>query len=230
MKSILIIILLNLLISCSNDDHEANKNTNHENADHKSIQNETTAKSTTYKFSDEKLWKEWENMNVYKTPVKHFPSIEIMVNVFNDYSTEQGTFEVISVNPLHVQISPLISVQHDFPEIKNAIISRSIVYIVYHSFAFTKTNKFTVTILPKDFQVKNRVPVYTPVLKLEKTFTITRQQALEIVQKYVKVSSISELFITKSDKLHLLYQWTEPFKTNIYSNDPELIKFVNTNF
>jgi len=153
--------------------------------------------------------------------IKTFPSVEIMMIKFNDYLIEDGSFKVIQNNPLHIQLSPKIF-NSDPEDIIEAIINRGFLHGVYRSFAFTNIDNITITVVPIEGKLMERtsVPLYKKTLS--KTLSITRTEALRIIQTYIDISKISELFTTN-------YQPIRVYQAKIIYNDSELAKFVKLN-
>ncbi|MGM7876087.1 hypothetical protein [Yersinia enterocolitica] len=126
---------------------------------------------------------------VYADGPTKFPSVPDMVQQFNDFSTDNGTFKVISKKPLHIQLSPEV-----FPNDQKIVISeqteRAAIYGIYRSFIHTGVDKITVTAMPKIYS-KNDYLIADKV-----TITKTRAQALKDIQKFIPVTDFSELTIS----------------------------------
>lgn len=154
-----------------------------------------------------------------------FSNISDMIEEFSDYSNSNGTYKILSLSPLHIQLSPMV-VAGDFPEVIEEMIKRAMIYGVYRSFIHTDINQITVTAIPMEINFKGGKPRY---LKgYERTFSINRDNAQQLVQKYLKVSKLSQLITSvKISDMNINDQWTKDFN-RIYYNDqgyPGITKF-----
>ncbi|APC13972.1 MULTISPECIES: hypothetical protein [Providencia] len=115
-----------------------------------------------------------------------YPDFAAAMTYFNDYTEEEHTLNIISENPLNVIISPQAA-DDDFPDVKDFIAKRAIIYGIYRAFINTLNDKVTVTsyLVYSDGKKLKNSPEYTT--------TITKQQALDIVKKYIPINSLSEL-------------------------------------
>lgn len=155
-----------------------------------------------------------------------FPSVEAMIEDFNDYSASNGTFKILGKEPLHIQLSPQI-VQGDFPEVIEEEVKRVLVYGIYRAFVHTPINRIMVTAVPQEINFKTRKTRYVPGYK--RTISKTRAEALALVKKYLRINSFSDLVTeTKVGNMALPDQWTKDFN-RLYYNDqglPGLNRFV----
>lgn len=155
-----------------------------------------------------------------------FTSVEAMVEDFNDYSTSNGTFKILTKDPLHIQLAPQI-VQGDFPEVIEEQVKRALVYGIYRTFVHTHTNKIIVTAIPQEINFRTKKKRY--VLEYKKTISKNRQEALALVKKYLQVNSFPDLVTeTKVGDMVFSDQWTKEFN-RLYYNDqgyPGLNRFV----
>ncbi|MFK5892159.1 MAG: hypothetical protein QM504_02945 [Pseudomonadota bacterium] len=158
---------------------------------------------------------------------KKFPSVEAMIEKFNDYSVSNGTFKIIKNKPLHIQLSPQV-VKGDFPEIIELQVKRALIYGIYRSYVHTNINNITVTAIPKEINFNNKKSKYLAGHK--RTIFTTRSKALSLVKKYINVTSFSKL--VKEEKMSgMVYydQWIKDFD-RIYYNDqgqPGLNRFIS---
>lgn len=153
---------------------------------------------------------------------KSFSTVKEMIEEFHDFSIEKGTFKILKENPLHVQLSPrfLGSPQYpdsaDDPEIIETEVKEAIVYGIYQSFIHTPIQEITVTAIPQVFNINTKKTKYLK--KYKKTISITRQEALILVQKYLKVSAFSDLKTDKQVGELLIHdQWSDDF-FRVYHN------------
>ena len=122
-----------------------------------------------------------------------FASVGEMVEEFSDYSSSNGTYKNLSSKPLHIQLSPIV-VPGDYSGVIEEIIKRTIIYGVYRSFIHTDINQITVTAIPMEISFKGGEPRY---LKgYERSITINRDKAEKLIEKYLKVSELSQLVTT----------------------------------
>jgi len=158
-----------------------------------------------------------EKTHLAKNPTQ-YSSVEAMINGFHDFSSENGTFKIISKVPLHIQLSPQ-EVRDALPKVMEEDTNRAIMYGIYRTFIHTSINKITVTGVPQEIvNIKTHKMQYIP--KYKRTVTITKPKALELVKGYLNIISLSDL--VTDDK------WTKDFM-RLYYNDrgyPGLDRFV----
>lgn len=118
-----------------------------------------------------------------------FPSVTDMIQQLNDFSTDNGTFKVISKKPLHIQLSPEV-LPNDLKSVISEQTERAAIYGIYRSFIHTDVDKITVTAIPKIYSKDD----YVSADKV--TITKTRAQALNDIQKFIPVTGFSELTIS----------------------------------
>lgn len=155
-----------------------------------------------------------------------FPSVEAMIEDFNDYSASNGTFKILATEPLHIQLSPQIA-QGNLPEFIEDQVRRALVYGIYRAFIHTPVNQIMVTAVPKEIDLKTWKTRYVPGYK--RTISKTREEALALVKKYLRISSFSDL-VTETKVRDIVFpnQWTKDFK-RLYYNDqgyPGLNRFL----
>lgn len=159
--------------------------------------------------------------------ISTFPDVKSMIDDFNDYSTSNGTFVVLTSKPLHIQLSPQV-VKGDLPEVIKEQVNRALMYGIYRSFIHTQINDITVTAVPIEINFRNKKSILLS--KYKKTISITRSEALSLVKKYINVASFSELVAdTKIGTIVIHNQWTKDFN-RIYYNDqgsPGLNRFIS---
>lgn len=145
-----------------------------------------------------------------------FPTVKAMIEDFNDYSTSSGTFKIITENTLHIQLSPQVS-SGELPEVIEESVKRALVYGVYRSFIHTPIDQITVTVLPQEIDFKTQKT--RPITGYERTISKKRDEALNLIKKYLKINSFSEL-VTESKMGNTVFpnQWTEKFN-HVYYND-----------
>lgn len=166
------------------------------------------------------------NMNEAGSP-SQFSSVDIMVEEFNDYSSIDGTFKVISQEPLHIQFSPQI-VEGDYPDVIREMVDRSLVYGIYRTFIHTSVEEITVTSLPKEV-INSKTWETRDVTEYQKTIRKSRKDALDLVNKHLGVTSFADLVTdVEVNDTPFSDQWIEDFG-RLYYNDkgsPGLTQFV----
>lgn len=125
---------------------------------------------------------------VYADGPTKFPSVPDMIQQFNDFSSDNGTFKIISKKPLHIQLSPEVF-PNDLKKVISEQTERAAIYGIYRSFIHTDVDKITVTAMPKIYN-KNDYLIADKV-----TITKTRTQALKDIQKFIPITDFSELTI-----------------------------------
>lgn len=126
---------------------------------------------------------------VYADGPTKFSSVPDMIQQFNDFSTDNGTFKVISKKPLHIQLSPEVF-PNDLKKVISEQTERAAIYGIYRSFIHTDVDKVTVTAIPKIYSKDD----YLSADKV--TITKTRAQALNDIQKFIPITDFSELTIS----------------------------------
>src|SRR5215218_5667584 len=117
----------------------------------------------------------------YGASPSKFGSVQAMVKDFKDYSQENGTFKVLTREPLHIQLSPIV-VPGDFPDVIDAQVKRAVLYGIYRSFVHTPVDRITVTAIPLERNPRTDSTQYLSAYK--RTVTKTRSQALELIRRH----------------------------------------------
>lgn len=108
------------------------------------------------------------------SPTK-FSHVRDALNSFGDYTEENETLHVISTDPLHLQLSPLMFPGDD-PGVVADDVKRAMVYGVYRTFIPTDARRVTVTVIPR--LVNNgRTDSRRLVSSYEQRATVTRERA-----------------------------------------------------
>jgi hypothetical protein len=171
------------------------------------------------------------------SPPSQFATIKEVIDNFNDYRIKEGTFKIIKNQPLHIQLSPTILGSQEYPDGSDdpAQIEEeskhTLVYGIYTAFIHTPVNQITVTSIPMVFNLDTRKHKYLPAYK--KTLTISRDQALEKIQKFIPVTSFAQLKTDETvpgiEGLIAHDQWTKQFGEIYYNHteNPGLDNFFN---
>ena len=145
-----------------------------------------------------------------------FKSVEAMIEEFSDYSVSNKTFKILKNEPLHIQLSPRV-VKSDPSNVIELEVKRAVIYGVYRTFVHTNEGSITVTAIPREINFDNKKEKYLKEFK--RTISITREKALELLKKNIKVKSFSQLVTEKKiGSLVFKDQWSKSFN-RIYYND-----------
>jgi len=156
----------------------------------------------------------------------HFDTVEEMISEFNDYPPDVGQFKVIKKDPLHIQLSPLVTPE-DYPEVIEDQVRRALIYGIYRPFIHTSVPRIRVTAIPMIINFQNGNKRYLEGYK--RTISLDREKALSVIKKYLHVSSFSDLVTEKKvDDMVFHDQWIGEFG-RLYYNDqgyPGIKRFV----
>lgn len=125
-----------------------------------------------------------------KAQIPKYTTIKEMFVSANDFSEENNTLKFISNEEknIHVQISKPIF-KGDAEEVKDEIVKRDIVYVIFQTFAQTNINELTVTSLPIDYDSPKEY-----VEKYKMTVKINRDRAKSVLKKYLESEDFSILY------------------------------------
>ncbi len=155
-----------------------------------------------------------------------FSSVKEFFEKIGGYSESNGTLKILSLSPLHIQLSPVV-VKEDFPETIENEVRRALVDGIYRSFIHTNVNQIVVTAVPLEIDFSTKERRY--VIGYKRTISKSRKEALDLVKRYLRVSSFSDLITDfKVGDMVFSDQWTKEFK-RLYYNDqgpPGLVRFV----
>jgi hypothetical protein len=163
----------------------------------------------------------------YGAPPSKFGSVQAMIKDFKDYSQENGTFKVLTREPLHIQLSPIV-VPGDFPDVIDAQVKRAVIYGVYRSFVHTPVDRITVTAIPLERNPRTDSTRYLTAYK--RTVTKTRSQALELVRRHLRVATFDTLVTEERvGQVGVPDQWTKAFNRLYYQDQgaPGLTQFFS---
>lgn len=163
----------------------------------------------------------------YGAPPSKFSSVQAMVKDFKDYNQENGTFKVLTREPLHIQLSPIV-VPGDFPDVIDAQVKRAVIYGIYRSFVHTPVNRITVTAIPLERNPRTDSTRYLNAYK--RTVTKTRSQALELVRRHLRVTTFDALVgEERIGQVVVPDQWTKAFNRLYYQDQgaPGLTRFFS---
>ncbi len=132
-----------------------------------------------------------------------------MLEASHDY--EGHNLEIISETPLHIRVSKDF-VKGDSEQNMIEQTKRDIIYVAFQAFSQTNIDKITITSIPIIRENFNPNLPYNGKLQndFKQTKTVTREQALLILEKYIKTKSLEDLYqlyetvYLPSDKFDLL--------------------------
>jgi hypothetical protein len=125
--------------------------------------------------------------------VKHakYPTVSAMIDSSGDFSSDNGTFKVLSESPLHIQISEITMNGTPDEKIKQETL-KNIVYIAYQTFATTEIDSLTITSIPLIFDTEKQKPIgYDNNFKT--TLTINRDKAKKVMEQFVELTDFDDL-------------------------------------
>lgn len=126
-----------------------------------------------------------------KEALPQYKNIRDLIEAQNDYHEEDGTFKIISQNPLHIQLSKP-ALQGELEENLIDDNKRSTIYIGFRVFAQTSIDKITITSMPIQRHQDGHNAGY--ISKYQTKVVLTRDKASKILQKYYGHSDFTKLF------------------------------------
>lgn len=144
-----------------------------------------------------------------------FADVPAMIEDFGDYSSENGSFKLISSKPLHLQLAPTV-VSGDLPENVEREVRRAALYGVYRTLIHTNADAVIVTSVPNQVTMN---PHTSKLLgKPSLMITVTREQALQAVKHLVDAKQLSDLVIPEQAGTIQLDNWRKDFEA-VYFKD-----------
>jgi hypothetical protein len=141
-------------------------------------------------------------------PAASFSSIKEAVEDDGDFDEGNGTFEIISDNPLHARFSPRIF-KGDHADVIDEELKRAVIYGVYTAFVHTEAESVKISSTPMVVTIKPVTATLQNTPKLE--ISITRSQALDAVKKFIPVKEASELVEQQGTDGFYYTTWTPAF-------------------
>ncbi|MFK7750796.1 MAG: hypothetical protein AB8B65_20555 [Kordia sp.] len=143
--------------------------------------------------SEEDLNKDLKIDNV--KPLSKYTTVRKMLEAASDFYEENGSLKFISEDNsnIHIQVSKSV-LEAESKDLKEEIVKRDIVYVVFQSFAQTNIDKITVTAIPID--QNNRKKYYN---RYARTIKIGREKAAKILKKYLGSDNFSLLYEKNGD-------------------------------
>ena len=125
-----------------------------------------------------------------------FPKYETVMGMLEaSHDFEGHNLKLVSENPLHIRVSTDF-VKGDSEQNMIEQTKRDIIYVAFQAFTETNIDKITVTSIPVVRENFNPNLPYDGKLQnnLKQTKTVTRKQALLILEKYIKTKSFKDLY------------------------------------
>jgi len=158
---------------------------------------------------------------------QQFATVTDLIEDFADFDEGNGTFQLISADPLHIQMAAEV-VANDLPEVIQSEVQRVALYGVFRSLIHTAAPAVKVDAVAKEvtFNPRTSRDLAEPKVHIE----VTREQALRAVQQHLAIDSLSEL-VTPDNSLGIqLDTWSEGFKPYYYQleSQQKLIKSLQS--
>ncbi|MDR8014087.1 hypothetical protein [Ectopseudomonas guguanensis] len=141
-------------------------------------------------------------------PMK-FATVTEMIDDKADFSEENGTFKVISSEPLHIQLATQV-VANDLDEVKLAEVRRVALYGVYRTLIHTDAPSVRVSALPMEVTLNPYTARYLDSPKVE--IAVTRDEALQAVAGLIEVDTLEDLVTPNTDLGIQIDAWSKPFE------------------
>lgn len=120
-----------------------------------------------------------------------FKTVAAMIESFGDYSEEGRTFKVLSKNPLHIQLSPVV-VGTESPQVMQNTTKMTALYGLFRAFIHTPCDKITVTAFPKTL-VGGDGTAGDYLKQYSFTVEATRKKALQVLQSFFPGKAFADL-------------------------------------
>ncbi|MDU9408243.1 hypothetical protein RTH74_11600 [Pseudomonas sp. zfem001] len=142
------------------------------------------------------------------TPMK-FATVTEMIDDKADFSEENGTFKVISTEPLHIQLATQV-VANDLDEVKLAEVRRVALYGVYRTLIHTDAPSVHVSALPMEVTLNPYSARYIDGQKVE--IAVTRDEALRAVAGLIEVETLEDLVTPNATHGIQMDSWSKAFE------------------
>lgn len=127
-----------------------------------------------------------------RPPLKQYSDVFTMIEGTGEYYKENGTFKLISPQPLHIQLSKP-AYDEDLEEVVREQVKRDIVYVGFRTFAQTNIDEIKITSFPLKMDNNGRKD-FDYIQKYKLSATLTRIKAKAILKKYYGHTDFSKLF------------------------------------
>lgn len=151
---------------------------------------------------------------------QQFKTVTALMDEYNDYSTDAGTFKVISKVPLKIQISPKVFSGDSDKAIEVASYKAS-VYAAYRTLLQTPAKEVNITIVPLSFNLSKQEKSYLK--DKQYSFSLTKEKALKLAHSFAGTANPDEIIGNDG------YEWTDNFSSCCYleSGHPGVVKFAH---
>jgi hypothetical protein len=134
-----------------------------------------------------------DNSESQNKGAKHakYQTVTAMLDSSGDFSSDNGTFKILSESPLHIQISEITLDARPDEQIKQETL-KNIVYIAYQTFATTEIESLSITSVPLMFDTEKQELIgYNDNFKT--TLTIDRKKAKMVMEQFVGLTDFDDL-------------------------------------
>lgn len=147
----------------------------------------------------------------YAADIEKFGSVSEMIETFGDYSADDESFLVLSEDPQHIRLTKM-TVKEELESVVEAELKRAVMYGIYQSFIHTDITEIKVTAqsMLTTFNSHSQKLLDKPAYEV----SVTREQALEVVQEFLNVDELSELKIQGQFGL----SWSDGFNSLYYED------------
>ena len=156
---------------------------------------------------------------------QQFGTVSEMVEDFGDFSAENGTFAVLSEQPLQVRFAATV-VPGDLPENVNREVRRAALYGVYRTFLHTTAESVQVTAVPNQVTINpySSKLLNSPALKI----TVTRAQALAAAKALTGADALDDLVTPEKTGSFQFDSWSKNFEPLYFKDEGqvELLKAI----
>lgn len=145
-----------------------------------------------------------------------YPNVSAMVEDMGDFSSENGTFAVLSEKPLQIRIAARV-VPGDLPENVTREVRRAALYGVYRTLVHTTAESVQVIAVPNQITLN---PYSSKILSSPSLqVTVTRAQALEAAKRLIGVDALSDIVTPEQAGTIQLDNWSESFEPLYFKDD-----------
>lgn len=144
---------------------------------------------------------------------QRFATVEELIEDFADFSDENGTFKVLSSQPLHIRMAAQV-VENDLPETVQTEVQRAALYGIYRTLIHTEAPSVHVTAVPMVVTLNPYSARFmdSPKVDLE----VTREQALQAAKQHVGADALDELVAPDASMGIQLDSWSKAFEPFYY--------------
>lgn len=147
--------------------------------------------------------------------ITKYANVAEMIVSLGDYDEDNGTYRLISADPLHIHLLPQVY-QGDSTETVEGVLKRAVIYGVFKTLAHTDVNQVRVTSTPMMTRLNpiSLTPQDSPRLDL----SLSRAAALDAVQQFLEVDDVESVISHQGGGGFTYESWSDGF-TNLYYED-----------